>query len=852
MKQIVVFFFLIFISLGAFAEAFKVEDIRLDGLQRVSASPVFAVMPVRSGDVVDQEDVRNIIRAVFSTGFFSNVQVARDGNYLIVILQERPAIKSVDIDGNKAIATEVLEDVLKDSGIAEGEILQRQTLQGLSREIEKQYIAQARYDAKVEAKVEELPNNLVSINLDIDEGSPSRIKHINIIGNTVFSDEELLDNFELTSTKWNSFFTGSDKYAREKLTGDLETLESYYLDRGYLDFKVVSSQISVSPNKKGIYITLNVAEGPVYEVGEVNFAGDPIVAEDSLRKVFLLSSGDTFSQRKMTDTSEFLTTILGNAGYTNAEVNPVTQRREEGDLVDITYFFNPGKRVYVRRIEFIGNTKTDDEVLRREMRQLEGASASNALIEQSKVRLDRLGFFKSVEVDTVDVPGSDDLVDVQYTVEEQSSGSITASIGYAQVSKLNVGVSVSEQNWLGTGSEVGFGVNTSRFQTLYSFNYRDPYFTPDGVSRGFGAFFRERKFNNIGAARFATDAYGVNMNFGYPLSEISRLGFDFGYQHQRVRTSAFTPQEIVSSPQPRVGATYILESEYLDVLAGNIQQTDVNQFTTTEDFNFPTLEPGFIDLYGDEYDTLVTNLTWRKITLNRGVLATRGTSQRLDLEIAVPGSDLEYFKLTYDAQTFIPMGKSLTLRLKTNLGYGDGYGKLDELPFFENYFAGGFGSVRGFERSTLGPKGSPSRNYYRPETNSPILFCDVGAFSVCPETGQLALTEPFPEGRELDSIGGNILIEASAEVLLPIPFIEDTRSMQLVFFVDAGNAFSSSCGSNQANCSNVDLSNLSSSYGLGFTWISGFGPLTFSIADTINENEFDETEFFQFSLGAGF
>ncbi len=464
MNRFLAFLALSFFAAHSYAVSFKVADIRLQGLQRVSASPVFAAMPIRVGDEIDSEDVRATISSLFRTGFFTNIQIARDDNILIVILQERPAIKAISIDGNKSIKTEQLTEIMTDNGLAEGEILQRHTLQGITRELERQYISQARYGASVEYIVEDLPNSLVNIDIEVDEGSAAKIKHVNIVGNKIFDNEELLDLFELKESWAFSFFSGSDKYAKEKLTGDIETLESFYLDRGYLDFKVVSSQVSLSPDKEAVFITLNVHEGEKYKVNSVDLAGDPIMKEETVRRLFLLREGDIFSQQRMTNTSEYITTLLGNAGYTNARVDGVPKKNPEDQTVDLTFFVDPGKRVYVRRIEFSGNTKTADNVLRREMRQLEGGSASNARIEGSKVRLERLGFFKEVNVETEDVPGYADLIDVKYDVEEQPSGTIQAQIGYSEASDINLGLSVSENNWLGTGKRVSFGITKNRYQ----------------------------------------------------------------------------------------------------------------------------------------------------------------------------------------------------------------------------------------------------------------------------------------------------------------------------------------------------------------------------------------------------
>ncbi len=893
MKRLLLFLSLAIVAVPVFSQEFVVGDIRLEGLQRVSASPVFAALPVQVGDTVDGESVRNVIRSLFETGFFTNIQVAREGNVLIVILQERPSIKKIEIEGNKAIKTEQLTDVMDENNLKEGEILQQDLLQAITRELERQYVSRARYGASVEAKVKDLPNNMVGIDIEVDEGKPAKIKHLNIVGNKVFSDDELLDGFELTTTHWNSFFTSSDQYAREKLTGDIEKLESFYLDRGYLDFEVVSSQVSISPDKTQVFITLNVNEGEIYTVKKIDIAGDPIIPEERMRRLVLLREDRTFSQRDMTDTSEYLKTMMGNSGYTNAKVEGIPEKNQAEHTVDVTFFVDPGQRVYVRRVNFSGNTKTSDEVVRREMRQLESASASNAKIDHSKVRLERLGYFKTVDVKTNPVPGSDDLIDVDYTLEEQPSGTIQASVGYAQTTKLNLSVSVQQNNWLGTGKQVGFGVQKNTYQTMYSYNYNDPYFTPDGVSRGFSAYYRTRDYEKINVSRYSTDAFGADITFGYPISEISRLGFGVGVVHQDIRTGAYAPQEIISSPKLYSGTSYVAQSDWEAGVSGS-NGIPYSSDGSLDEFQFPVYQvsedmllgsyPGFIDLYGDTFTSGTAQLSWSRRTLNRGILATRGSSQVLAAEATFPGSEMEYYKLTYTGSIYFPLYREFTLRLKTRLGYGDGFNSMDELPFFENYYAGGFGSVRGYERSTLGPRGTPSVSYNRAQTTgwtdlnrdgqaysgfypqspelggsayvrcddptSPTLYSASGGAAICEPGKLIAYETGYPA-----NIGGNILMEFSSELLLPIPFIEDSSQMQLVAFVDAGNVFSGYCREDRydrLNCHEPDLNRLSSSAGIGFTWISGFGPMTFSYAVPLHKNELDEAEYFQFSFGTGF
>lgn len=877
------------------AETFRVDDIRVQGLQRVSAGTVFSVLPVQVGDEVEELDIQELSRALFRTGYFEDISVGKDGQVLVISVRERPAISSITIDGNKAIKTDDLLQGLTDNGLSEGQIFKRATLEGLTQELERQYVAQGRYGASVDADVIDLPRNQVQLIINVDEGKVAKIKHVNIVGNEKFSDKELLELFELGKAGRFDWFTSKNKYAKEKLAGDLERLESFYLDRGYLKFNIDSTQVSLSPDKESVYITVNITEGDVYKVSEVDLAGDLIVDESIIRRLILVREEQNFSQVLMTTTSEYITRRLGNEGYTFAEVRGIPERNDEDKTVKVTFFVDPGKRAYVRRIEFRGNTRTSDDVLRREMRQMEGGSASTASIESSKVRLERLGFFKQVDVDTQEVPGSSDLVDVEYTVEEQPSGSVGASVGFAQGTGLTLGANVQQDNWFGSGKSVGFSLSRSSFQTVYSFNYNDPYFTPDGVSRGFSLFFRARDFNEFNVSSFTTDTYGATVNFGYPTSEISRINYGFGFSNISIETGRFAVQEIRSSPRlfdtDFVRQSYVTEDQVAEINAlrndlvddlngdGILDADEIAAFNdsdavtngvvdpfdyTAVDTRFASDDPvilvrnpsGFVDENGDNFNMLTFTLGWRESTLNRGRLATRGASQSLSLEVTVPGSDLEYYKVTYDAQYFKPITRDFTLRLRTQLGYADSFGSTTELPFFEHFFAGGFGSVRGFERNSLGPRSSPAFQYDTIALTAEDLDGDGDAdnldnfaYILDSETGRLSAQQLT---RGDDAFGGNVLVEFGAEILFPLPFIKDQRTLQSALFVDAGNVFDTNCADTQLNCSDVDLGLLSASVGVGITWITGFGPLTFSLAKPIKEQEDDETEFFQFSLGTTF
>jgi outer membrane protein insertion porin family len=841
-------------------DSLTVSDIRVEGLQRISAETVFSALPLSVGDRLDPRMLANASRALFNTGNFDDIQIGIDGDVLVVKLVERPAISGISLEGNKALATDALLEGLKGAGLAEGQVFKRSTLENMGMELTRQYVSQGRYDASIETDVVAEPRNRVSISINIDEGSNATIKHINIVGNKIYDDETLLDLFELKAGGLFSFFSSADKYSREKLKGDLEKLNSYYLDRGYLLFNADSTQVSISPNRKSVYITVNVLEGEKYTVSGAELSGDLVLPEDDLQRFVLVREGQVFSQALVTSTEEFLTKRLGNEGYNFAKVRGIPERNEEDKTVALKFFIDPGKRTYVRRIDFEGNSRTSDEVLRREMRQIESAPASADKIELSRVRLERLGYFKEAKVETLEVPGTDDLIDLRYSVEEQSSGSLGASVGFSQDSGLLLSANIQQSNFFGTGRQVGFGVSRSDFATSVNFNYLDPYFTEDGVSRGFSVFYRTTDYEEINVASYTSDTYGASVNFGYPISETERLGFDLGVNRTKIDAGISAVKEIKTSPR----LLDIIDNYFVstrDATTGRYTVAEVleNIGELPADALVGSGEEGFLDKYGEEFDNFTAGISWRQSTLNRGLLATRGAAQSLSFEVAVPGSDLEYFKFGYEGQVYVPLSESLTFRFRTQLGYGDGYGALSGLPFYENFYAGGFGSVRGYKSNTLGPRSSTA-DIYRISQAATAIDSDgnaralsaQGAYVLDPTTGQLLVDSADSFNRDPDPFGGNVLIEGSAELLFPLPFVKDQRSVRSGFFFDAGNVFSTSCGSSQVNCSTPELSKLRYSAGVGVTWITGFGPLTFSLGRALNEEKIDDTEIFQFSLGRSF
>ena len=842
------------------SEFFSISDIRVEGLQRISPGAVFSALPVGVGDIANTPVIRAAIKNLFATGNFDDISISSDGNVLVISVVERPSISEIIIDGNKAIETGPLLDGLKSAGLSIGSVFQRSTLEGMQLELQRQYVLQGRYDATITTDIIPEPRNRVSIAIDVKEGTIATIKHINIVGNTHLGDEELKGAFELKPTGWFSFFSSDDQYSKEKLTSDLESLESYYMNRGYLQFNIDSIQVALSPDKEAVYVTINVTEGKKFIVGEVGWSGDFVLSEDELNRFLLVSEGQVFSQILVTRTEENIARRLGDEGYNFVKVTGIPVINEDDSTVEIKFFVDPGKRTYVRRINFSGNLSTADNVLRRELRQMESAPASVESIEQGRVRLQRLGFFKTVEIETNKVPGYDDLIDLDYRVEEQSFGSIGGSIGYAQDIGLILGLNLQQKNFLGTGRQVNIDLDRSRYQDVLSFAYVDPYFTEDGVSRGFNIYYRRADLSEINVSSYITNTVGALINFGYPISETQRLGFSFGVSDTDISAGQQVVQEIKSSPNLQEGIDSWYEStlradgtyatpEYLRPLA----ELPPGALTVPERL-------GFLDLNGTEYLNYVVSGSWLESTVNRGQLATRGRSQSISFQASIPSSDLEFYKLGYRGEVYFPLYQEFTLHLRTELGYGNGYGELDILPFYEHYFAGGFGSVRGYRLNTLGPRSTPPVSYV---TNSPVTRIDedgnsaeIGGplgqqrgYVVDPVTGKVVV-QSFSS--QSNTFGGNLLMEGTMEILFPMPFIKDRSSLRSAIFLDVGNVFNTTCSSNQFNCVDVSLNELRYSVGIGVTWISGFGPITFSLAKPFNAKDMDQLEIFQFTLGRSF
>ncbi len=735
-------------------EGFVVEDIQVRGLQRISAGTVFNYLPVNIGERFTVQKAGSSIRALFNTGFFQDISLEREDGTLIVNVVERPSIAKIIFDGNKDLSTEDLQKALNSIGLSEGKVFNRQVLEKVEQELRRQYFSHGKYGLKIQTEVSRLTRNRVGIQIKISEGRVAKIKQINIVGNKIFEKDKLLKEFELSTTNLLSFYTKDDQYSKQKLSADLERLRSYYLDRGYINFAIESTQVAITPDKKEIYITVNVEEGELYTLEKVKLTGNLVVPPEELIGLVEVGPGEIFSRKNATQTSKAISDRLGDEGYAFANVNMVPEINEEQKTVDMTFFVDPGKRVYVRRINMRGNTKTRDEVLRRELRQMESSWASTSKIERSKTRLERLGYFEEVNVETPPVVGTADQIDVNYTVVEKASGNLMAGVGFSQTQGIVFNANVSQDNIFGSGKRVNLAFNNSDIITQYSFGYFDPYFTLDGVSMGYDIGYSARDANQANISNYSTDVINTGFNFGIPLNEFDRLRFNIDLKHTKLNTSSFS-------------------------------STEINDF---------------VDTQGDKFLTLAASVGWTHDTLNRAIFPSEGGQQRLSALATIPGSDLEYYKIAYKHQHYFPLAKDFTFRLLGAVAYGDGYGDTADLPFFENYYAGGVRSVRGYNDNTIGPRDSNNR--------------------------------PF---------GGSSKIIGKAELFFPVPFIEEAKSIRLGTFFDAGTV-----------SDGFEVSNMRYSVGLSGEWLSPFGALAVSFAVPLNADENDDEQTFQFSFGSGF
>lgn len=778
-------------------DSFIIQDVRVSGLVRLSPTTIQPYLPLTVGSRASDEQVAQAIRDLYASGLFDDISSHVDNGVVTFDVVERPVIGKVTLNGNKLLPKDALLDGLKKMGVAEGDVFKKANMQTVEVELEQQYALQGRYDTDVDIETVEAGNNRVDVKINIREGLPAKVVDINVIGNTVFKDSDIKQAFAIRESNWATIVNRKDRYAREKMTASLEALRAMYLNNGYINFAIEDSQLNISEDKRHVFIEVKIKEGEKYQFGETKFLGDALFNANDLNQLIVYKNGETYSQEQVNAVRQLLLNKYGNAGYYFSDVNVVPKINEETKRVDLNFYVNPGQQVKVRRINFSGNTKTEDEVLRREMRQMEGALASNEKIQLSKVRLERTGFFKTVDMNVVRIPNSNDEIDIDVKVEEQHSGSTSFAVGYSQSGGMTFQAGLSQSNFMGTGNKVAIDLNRSQSQDYYNLSMTNPYFTIDGVSRGYNLYYRKTKeSSNYSVTNYATDSMGGNISFGYPINENQSLSASVGIDETKVRTG-------------QQASIYV--RDYL--VANGGQPTAFNANNDAVKFK------------GD-FVTYNLNLAWAYNTLNRPVFPTKGMYHRVNLEVAVPGSDVDYQKITVDTQGFLPLWKNFVLRGYGKIGYGN------DLPFYKNFFAGGYGSLRGYENSTLGPR--------YPSVDSVVSGQD----------------DPSPE-----HVGGNAVLQFGTELVLPLPFKGDwTRQVRPVLFAEGAQVFDTQCNviqspNAQKFCKDnygFKSDNIRYSAGAGITWLTMIGPLSLTYAYPLNKQEGDETKRIQFEIGRTF
>lgn len=748
------------------AAAFTISDIRVEGISRTEPGTVFSHLPFRAGDEYTAEKGTRAIHALYASGLFRDVTLTQDGDVLVVHIVERPAVATIETSGIKAFDKDAVEKSLRDVGMAEGRIFDQAVLERADQELRRQYLARGYYGVSVKTTVTPLERNRVRITISVDEGRASSISAIRFVGNKTFDNDELADLMQLGVPNWFSWYTKRDLYSREKLAADLESIRSFYMNQGYLDFKIDSVQVSIAPNKSDVYVTINMTEGEKYTVNDVRLTGDLLGLDSELQALITLEKGEMYNAEKVKNVSSAITDKLATLGYAFATANASPISDAQGRTVDIVYTVDPGRRAYVRRVNITGNNRTRDEVIRREVRQYEAAWFNSDLVKLSRDRIDRLGYFESVTAEPKPVPGTRDQVDLEVNVKERPTGSISLGAGYSTSEGIILSAGFAQNNVFGTGNSVSVDVNTSKSQRTIALSVVQPYITPEGISRSWDVYDRSVDLKELEVADVKYDTRGFGVSWGIPFTELDRV-----------------------------------------FLGGRFEMTDVKS-----NANSPWRYQNYEDKYGDNPMTVALTLGWSRDSRDNSLAPTRGVYQRLNGEFALPGFDIQYYKATYQYQQYIPLSRTWTLAFNGEVGWGDVYGKTDEFPFFKNFYAGGIGSVRGYNSGSLGPK------------------------EYDPYDGDL---------------GGDRMLTGSIEILAPLP--GGDRTLRVFGFLDAGYVWGyEGVGVRQYRRQSMSLSDLRYSTGIGVAWISPLGPLKFSIAAPLNDKDGDDIQRFQFQIGTGF
>lgn len=778
------------LPVAALAVDFVVRDMRVEGLQRISEGTVFNYLPINVGDTVDDIRIQEAMRALYSQQLFDDIEMRRDGDTLIIAVKERPSIEDFTIEGNKDIKTEDLMESLRGVGLARGRTFDRSVLDEVQQFLKEQYYDRGKYAVVVNTDVMDRPNNTVRVSIEVKEGERAKIRQVNIIGNRSFDEKTIREDFELDTANWLSWIRQDDRYAKESLGGDLETLRSFYMDRGYADFRIESTQVAISPNKKDIYVTINLHEGEQYKISDTKVVGKMVIPEEQLSGLILAKPGSTFNLQLLTQSMELMEFRLGEQGYSNAEIEPVPELDHEKKEASVTFFVDPGSRVYVRRIIFKNIDQVDDEVLRREMRQTEGAYLSNRLVDRSRIRLQRLPYIEKVGVENVPVSGSPDLVDIEFDIEYRMPGQFSGGLGFSESQGLILNGSIVHTNFLGSGNRVALQVSTGSFSTLYSLSHTDPYTTRNGVRRTVSVNFRDVTQFTSASSDFSTTNIGATIEYGYPITEYQSLSLGISFNRAELLASSRSSQQ---------AQDWVLNNG--------------NQFTDE-------VSPGVV-FTGTEFDTYELIAGWSYDSRNRSLFADRGSRQQLFFSYALPGSGVEYYTVRHNFTKYIPLFGRWTIRLNSELGFGEALGDTTALPPYKQFFSGGPQSVRGYKESWLGPRDSFGNPY-----------------------------------------GGNVLVAGQVELIIPLP-AKLSGSTRASIFYDIGNVFNSGevefTDKLGAPISyEPDFNELKTSVGVAVQWLAPMGLFRFSYAVPLNEfkgnDRFygDVIEGFQFSIGQAF